>query len=70
MKMQRLLGKQPPREGGFCLFCFIGNSDGQRSCDSSDKLRLKEYAIALPLHPVPSPKVEGNHKYPPFSPPH
>lgn len=51
-------------------FFFIGNSDEQRSCDSSDTLRLKEYATALPLPPVLSPKVEGNHKHPPSSPPH
>lgn len=43
---------------------------GQRSCDSSDIPRLKEYATALPLHPVLSPKVEGNHRHPPSSPPH
>lgn len=41
----------------------------QRPCDSSDMLRLKEYATALPLHPVFSPKVEGNHQHPPSSPP-
>lgn len=40
----------------------------QRSCDSSDILR--EYATALPLHPVLSPKVEGNHRHPPSRPPH
>lgn len=42
----------------------------QRSCDSSDILRLKEHATAFPLHPVLFPKVEGNHKHPPSSPPH
>ena len=42
----------------------------QRSCNSSDKLRLKEYATALPLHPVVSPKAEGNHRHPPSSPTH
>lgn len=41
---------------------FIGNSGGQGSYDSSDILRLKQYATALPLQSVPSPKVEGNHE--------
>lgn len=40
---------------------FIGNSDGQRSWDSRDTLRLEAYATALPLHPGLSPKAEGNH---------
>lgn len=57
-------------EDDFFFFFFIGNSDEQRSCDSSDTLRLKEYATALPLPPVLSLKVEGNHKCPPSSPPH
>lgn len=53
-----VLGKQPQKG----RFFFIGNSGGQGSYDSSDILRLKQYATALPLQSVPSPKVEGNHE--------
>lgn len=64
--MQGIWGKQPQRGRSF----FIGNTDGQRSCDSSNVPKLKEYATASPLHPVPSPNIEGNHKHPPSSPAH
>lgn len=62
MKRERcrgIWGKQSQRGRSF----FIGNTDGQRFCDSSNVLRLKEYATASSLHPVPSPNVEGNHKH-------
>lgn len=60
MKRERcrgVSGKQPLKR----RFFFIGNSDGQRSWDSRDTLRLEAYATALPLHPGLSPKAEGNH---------
>lgn len=41
-KIQGSFGKAASEEG----FFFIGKSDGQRSCVSSDVLRLTEYATA------------------------
>lgn len=58
MKRERcrgIWGEQSQRGRSF----FIGNTDGQRFCDSSTVLRLKEYATASPLHPVPSPNRGG-----------
>lgn len=56
------------QESSLRRFFFIGNCYGQRSCDSSDILRLQEYATALPLAPMLS-KAQENHKYPPSGPP-
>ncbi|KAK2507796.1 hypothetical protein MC885_001924 [Smutsia gigantea] len=45
----------------------LSQQDGHKCCDSSDTLRLKEYATASPLPPVLSPKVEGNREHPPLA---
>lgn len=59
-KMQGKFWESSLRRG----FSLLG-TDGQRACDAGDTLRLKEHASALPLPPVLSLKVEGNHKHPP-----
>lgn len=59
-KMQGKFWESSLRRG----FSLLG-TDGQRASGAGDTLRLKEHASALPLPPVLSLKVEGNHKHPP-----
>lgn len=65
-KIQGSFGKAASEEG----FFFIGKSDGQRSCVSSDVLRLTEYATACSFAFCALSQGRGNQKHPPSSPPH
>lgn len=70
MKRERCrgsLGKAVSEGEGLSL---LGTQMGRGLVTLEIYWKLKEYATALTLHPVPSPTVEGSHKHPPFIPAH